>query len=99
MIAFGSINKYKITMSGKFKRDVKLAKKRGCDMELIGTVVHNLANDIPLAPKYRDHQLGGSLSRFRECHITPDWLLIYEKTSSILILYLYATGTHSDILE
>ena len=99
MISFGSDNKYEITMSNRFKRNIKLAIRRDLDVELMKPIVHNLANDIPLDPKYRDHQLSGSLSRFRECHITPDWLLLYEKTADTLILYLYATGTHADILE
>jgi len=99
MISFDTANKYKITMSGKFKRNVKLAKRRGLDIELLKPIVHNLANDIPLDLKYRDHQLSGYLSRFRECHVTPDWLLVYEKTNTTLTLYLYATGTHADILK
>ena len=86
-------------MSSKFKRNIKLAIRRGLDVELMKPIVHSLANDIPLDPKYRDHQLSGNWSRFRECHVTPDWLLLYEKTTGALILYLYATGTHTDILE
>ena len=86
-------------MSNRFKRNIKLAIRRGLDVELMKPIVHNLANDIPLDPKYRDHQLSGNLNRFRECHVTPDWLLLYEKTAGTLILYLYATGTHADILE
>ena len=99
MISFDSANKYKITMSSKFKRNLKLAKRRGLNVEIMKPIVHNLANDIPLDPKYRDHQLCGDLSRFRECHITPNWLLVYEKTDATLTLYLYAIGTHADILE
>ena len=99
MIQFDSANKYTITMSGKFKRCIKLAKKRGYNLESLKPIVHSLANDIPLEPKHRDHQLVGDMNRFRECHVTPDWLLVYEKTGGTLVLYLYATGTHADILE
>ena len=99
MISFDSANKYVITMSKKFKRNIKLAKRRGFDVEMMKPIVHNLANDIPLDPRYHDHQLSGGMSRFRECHIAPDWLLLYEKTDGALILYLYATGTHADIME
>ena len=99
MISFSLENKYKIATSSRFKRNIKLAKKRGLDVELMRPIVHNLANDIHLDPKYHDHQLIGDMKRFRECHITPDWLLVYEKTGDTLILFLYATGTHSDILE
>ncbi|MDR2166506.1 MAG: type II toxin-antitoxin system YafQ family toxin [Clostridiales bacterium] len=97
MINFGSKNKYEITMSGKFRRNMKLAKKRGLDLDKLKSIVHNLANDIPLDPKHNDHQLKGDMRHFRECHITPDWLLVYEKTDSTLILYLYSTGTHADL--
>ena len=99
MIDFGSDNKYDITMSNRFKRGIKAAKKRGLDLNLLFPVVHDLANDIPLDSKYRDHQLIGNMSQFRECHISPDWLLVYEKTENTLVLYLYATGTHTDLLE
>ncbi|MCL1788826.1 MAG: type II toxin-antitoxin system YafQ family toxin [Oscillospiraceae bacterium] len=99
MIQFDAKSKYQITMSGKFKRGIKLAKKRGLDIELLKPIVHNLANDIPLDPKYLDHKLTGNMKQFRECHIAPDWLLVYEKIGSSLILYLYSTGSHTDILE
>ncbi|MCL2082305.1 MAG: type II toxin-antitoxin system YafQ family toxin [Oscillospiraceae bacterium] len=92
--------KYKVLFSSKYKRNLKKIQKRRYDLELLYEVIRNLANDIPLEPKYRDHQLTGNMNRFRECHIAPDWLLVYEKTSQgVLTLYLYATGTHADLLE
>lgn len=68
---------YRISPSTKFKRDLKLAIKRGCNMALMDTVVTTLAEGKPLAEKYRDHSLQGNYAGCRECHITPDWLLIY----------------------
>jgi len=91
--------KYKVLFSSRYKRNLKKIQKRKYNLELLYEVVRDLANDISLDPKYRDHQLSGDMSRFRECHITPDWLLLYEKTRGALILYLYSTGTHADILE
>ncbi|MDE5681026.1 MAG: type II toxin-antitoxin system YafQ family toxin [Mailhella sp.] len=89
--------KYRISQTGVFKKDLKLAIKRGYDMDLIGFVVDTLAEGNPLPEKYKDHSLTGSYKGCRECHITPDWLLIYEISNDELILYLTRTGTHSDL--
>lgn len=89
--------KYKIFPTGKFKRDLKLIKKRGYDLSLLAVVVDTLASGQVLPEKYKDHNLLGNYSGFRECHITPDWLLIYEIVEDELILYLTRTGTHSDL--
>jgi mRNA interferase YafQ len=86
-----------IVSSAKFKRDLKRAIKRGCDMSLMDDVVSTLASGKPLPNKYKDHHLKGEYKRCRECHITPDWLLIYEIMDDELILYLTRTGTHSDL--
>lgn len=91
------MSKYRIVLTTKFKRDVKLLKKRGYDLTLLETVVDTLASGQDLAEKYRDHALVGNYVRCRECHITPDWLLIYELAEDELILYLTRTGTHSDL--
>ena len=91
------MNKYKIVQTSRFKKDLKLAKKRGYNMNLIGEVVDTLASGKPLAEKYKDHDLVGNYLGCRECHITPDWLLIYEIENDELILYLTRTGTHSDL--
>lgn len=89
--------KYKIVQTGKFKKDLKLAKKRGYNLSLLSIVVNTLVAGQPLPEYYRDHNLTGNYSGCRECHITPDWLLIYEITENELYLYLTRTGTHSDL--
>lgn len=89
--------KYEIVSSAKFKKDLKLAIKRGYNMSLIETVVNTLASGDVLEEKYKDHALSGKFIGCRECHITPDWLLIYEIDKGELLLYLTRTGTHSDL--
>ena len=89
--------KYKIVPSGRFKRDLRNARKRGYDLDLLDAVVNTLAAGEPLEPKYKDHSLNGKYKSCRECHITADWLLIYEIVDDELILYLTRTGTHSDV--
>ena len=74
-------------------------KKRGLDLSLLDGVVDLLRRGIPLEEKYRDHELIGSFKGFRECHIKPDWLLIYLIENDILTLTLVDTGTHSDIFK
>lgn len=76
-----------IVMSNHFKRDLKLARKRGLDISLLDEVVMQLASEIPLAAKYRDHDLKGNYAGFRECHILPDWLLIYRIDGNDLMLF------------
>ena len=90
-------NKYEIVQTGRFKKDLKLARKRGYDLSLLGVVVDMLAAGNELPEKYRDHSLSGNFFGCRECHITPDWLLIYEIADEELIHYLTRTGTHSDL--
>lgn len=89
--------KYEIKPSNQFKKDVKLAQKRGYDLGKLTTVIKKLANGETLEPKYRDHQLTGNFGVCRECHIQPDWLLLYEIENEQLMLYLSRTGTHSDL--
>lgn len=79
------------------KRSVKLMKKRGKDLSKLQTVVELLAAGKDLPPKYKDHNLTGNYCKYRECHIEPDWLLIYKIESDILILTLVSTGSHSDL--
>ena len=90
---------YQIEMSSRFKKDYKLAKKRGYNMELLKDVVNLLARGEQLPEKYLDHPLSGDYRGTRECHIAPDWLLIYKKDNKELILYLMRTGTHSDLFN
>ena len=87
--------KLSVKYSGKFKKGLKLAAKRGLDISLLESVVEKLQNRIPLEEKYQDHQLRGKMSKYRECHIQPDWLLIYLIEEDILVLTLIDTGTHS----
>ena len=88
-----------IVFSTQYKKDLKLARKRNLPEEELNKVVFNLANDIPLAAKYRDHELYNQFRGFRECHIKPDWLLMYRKTfdGTLQILELVRTGSHSDL--
>ena len=86
-----------IVPSNRFRKDLKLLRRRGCDMALLEEVIDRLAAGETLAPKYRDHQLTGDYGGFRECHIAPDWLLVYEIREKELLLLLSRTGTHSDL--
>lgn len=87
----------KIVPSNKFKKDLDLAYKRGFKIELLKEVIVKLANGETLSPKYKDHPLIGDFADFRECHIQPDWLLVYQIDDEELELYLFRTGTHSDL--
>lgn len=89
--------KYKIVPSTKFKRDLKIAIKKGYDISLLTLVIETLANGDILSEKYHDHALSGNFVGCRECHITPDWLLVYELSDVEVLLYLTRTGTHSDM--
>ena len=88
---------YNIRISIRFEKDLKRAKKRGYDMALLTAVIRILASGQVLPERYKDHSLTGYYSGCRECHITPDWLLVYEICENDLILYLTRTGTHSDL--
>ena len=79
------------------KRDLKLIKKRGKNISKLETVLDILLAGEELPSQYKDHQLKGEMQNFRECHIEPDWLLIYKKEDAELILYATATGTHADL--
>ncbi|MCD8017274.1 MAG: type II toxin-antitoxin system YafQ family toxin [Oscillospiraceae bacterium] len=88
---------YEVVPSARFRRDYKLAVKRGCNMKLLQEVVDILAAGEMLDAKYRDHALSGNFNGVRECHISPDWLLLYDINGTELALLLLRTGTHSDI--
>ena len=88
---------YKIRPSAKFQKDLKRIQKRGYDITLLKDVLNLLVNGKILPIKYKVHNLSGNFKGCRECHITPDWLLIYEIAENELILYLTRTGTHSDL--
>ena len=87
------------SFSGQFKRDYKLAIKRGCDPKKLEEVITLLCNEQPLPEAYRDHALTNSRNYkdMRECHIEPDWLLVYKVVRQTLILKLIRTGSHSDL--
>lgn len=91
--------KYDLLLTGKFKKGLKLAKKRGLDIKLLEDIVDKLQNGIPLEEKHRDHELKGKFKGFRECHIQPDWLLMYLIEDDVLVLTLVDTGTHSDMFK
>lgn len=91
------MSKYRIVPTNRFKKDLKLAQKRGYDIALLGAVVDSLAAGEALSEKHKDHSLVGNYAGCRECHIAPDWLLIYEVSDGELILYLTRTGSHSDL--
>lgn len=86
-----------IVISNQFKKDLKLAKKRGLNLKKLEKVVNTLAEEKVLEKQYRDHNLTGNYRDFRECHIEPDWLLIYRIDHDVLELFLFRTGTHADL--
>ena len=89
--------KYSIRPTVKFQKDLKRVQRRGYDIALLTEIIKKLAAGEALPAKNKDHNLSGDYIGCRECHITPDWLLIYEIADDELILYLTRTGTHSDL--
>ena len=90
--------KREIKRTSQFKKDYKAAKKQGKNIKLLLDIISNLANDEPLDVRHRDHQLKGKLKDYRECHIAPDWLLVYEKYGDdYLILNLIRLNSHSNL--
>ncbi len=87
----------KVRYSSKFKRDFKIIAKRGYDISLFEKVLSLLREEKTLPEKYNDHALKGYYTGHRECHITPDWLLIYKKENDMITLSLTRTGNHSDL--
>lgn len=88
---------YKIIVSHKYLRDLKLARKRGLDESKLNDVISKIRKGIPLEAKHKDHPLVSNYKGYRECHITPDWLLIYSRDEDLKIVGLARTGTHSDL--
>lgn len=91
----------KLQFTGQFKKDYKLALKRGCDSGKLQSIITLLCDQKPLPEKCRDHALANSraYSNMRECHIEPDWLLVYQVKMDVLILKLIRTGSHSDLFK
>lgn len=91
------MTKYEIRFTNRFKKDIKLAKKQGKDLDKLFDIIEKLAQGETLEAKYRDHSLIGDYKGTRKCHIEPDWLMIYEIFEDILVLSLQRTGSHSDL--
>ena len=90
--------KREVHYSAQYRRDYKKARKQGKDISELRKVIGQLANDEPLPEKYRDHALHGNWKGYRECHITPDWLLVYRKTDTgELLLVLARLASHSEL--
>ena len=93
------MTKYIVKYTTQFKKDYKLAMRRGLNMQLLQEVITKLAMGEMLDSSYKDHALTGKWIGHRECHIQPDWLLIYHINKDILVLTLSRTGTHSDLFQ
>ncbi|MGP1495114.1 MAG: type II toxin-antitoxin system YafQ family toxin [Streptobacillus sp.] len=91
--------KYEVKFTTQFKKDLKLAKKQNKDIEKLFEVVELLANGEKLDFKYKDHDLSGNYKGTRECHIEPDWILVYEYQNDVLVLMLYRLGSHSELFK
>lgn len=89
--------KYTVKPTTQFKKDYKLAMKRGLKMELLDHIIASLAMGVPLPEKNKDHALTGNWAGHRECHVLPDWLLVYRVEDDVLVLTLSRTGTQSDL--
>lgn len=91
--------KYSIKYTKQFKKDYKLLIKKGVNIKLLEEIIYNIASDIVLPLRHKDHILNGKYNGFHECHIKPDWLLIYYLNDDILVLTLTRTGSHSDLFD
>jgi len=89
----------RVVWTSRFKKDYKTAIKRGLDIKKLDDIIVSLASGIPLLPNQKDHALSGDYAGFRECHIEPDWLLVYAIDGNELILTLARTGSHSDLFN
>ena len=87
----------KVKLTNSFLKDLEIAEKRGFDIDILDEVVEKLKRRKQLEPKYRDHKLKGIYDNWRECHVKPDWLLIYRIDNDVLELILFRFGTHSDL--
>lgn len=91
--------KYEVKFTTQFKKDLKLAKKQNKDLDKLFEVINLLARGESLDLKYKDHELSGNYKGTRECHIEPDWLLVYEYQNDVLVLMLYRLGSHSELFK
>jgi mRNA interferase YafQ len=90
---------FQLDITNQFKKDLKLAKKRGLKMELLDKAVTLLVANGKLAANYKPHVLKGNYNGLWECHIQPDWLLVWEQNETIKLITLYRTGSHSDLFK
>ena len=93
------MTKYTIKHTTQLKKDYKLARRRNMNLDLLKDIVTKLANGEPLEERHKDHPLSGDWMGHRECHILPDWLLVYRIEDDVLVLTLSRTGTHSDLFS
>ena len=91
--------KYDLQFTSQFKKDLKLAKKQNKDLGKLFEVIDILANGETLDAKYKDRSLTGNYRGTRECHVEPDWLLIYEIRGDVLVLMLYRLGSYSELIK
>ena len=91
--------KYEVKFTTQFKKDLKLAKKQNKNLDKLFEVIALLSEGVKLDVKYRDHDLVGNYKGARECHIEPDWLLVYEYRNDVLVLTLYRLGSHSELFK
>lgn len=91
--------KYKLRISAKFAKDLKIITRRGYDTKRLHFIIEELLKGNPLSPIFKDHPLKGEYKGKRECHVYPNWVLVYEIYKDVLILELCRTGTHSDVFE
>ena len=88
---------YTIVTTSQYRKSYKRASKRGLDIQILDDIVKKLSLGEKLGPKYKDHILKGKYKGYHECHIAPDWLLIYSIKNDILVITLVDTGSHSDL--
>lgn len=91
--------KYEVKFTTQFKKDLKLLKKQNKSLHRLYAAIEKLANGETLEEKYKDHALSGNYKGCRECHIAPDWLLVYEVYDDVLVLLMYRTGSHSELFD
>ena len=91
--------KYEVKFTAQFKKDIKRAERQHQNLHKLFEVIDLLAQGKRLTAKYRDHELSGKYKGTKECHIEPDWLLVYEYRNDVLVLVLYRLGSHSELFK
>ncbi len=93
------MTKYEVKFTSQFKRDLKKAQKQHKDLDKLFGIIEILADGYELDPSYRDHELAGKYKGVRECHVEPDWLLLYEVKHHVLVLMIYRVGSHAAVFN